>query len=306
VKGSVLVLGGTGFIGSHLIRRCSEIGFKCVSLSLKRNFIKENLNNVSYLNIDIRDFSELNKALKDIKFDYVINLSGYINHASLFHNGIDTYNTHFQGLLNIISSINLNHVKKFIQIGSSDEYGNTQAPQNERTREDPITPYSLAKLSCTNLLKMLHKTEGLPIVVFRLFLVYGEGQKIDRFLPYIIKSCLRKEKFLTSYGDQIRDFCYVGDIIDGILASFTNQEVNGNIINLASGIPISIRSIIYKVVENVGYGEPQFGKIKYRLQENMRLYADIEKAKKLLNWEPKVNLDEGLEKTINYYKKNLF
>tara|TARA_B100000401_G_C52655461_1_gene647592 strand:- start:448 stop:909 length:462 start_codon:yes stop_codon:yes gene_type:complete len=153
---------------------------------------------------------------------------------------------------------------------------------------------------------MLYKTEGLPVVTLRLFLVYGERQKTDRFLPFVIKSCLKNEKFPTSWGEQIRDFCYVSDIIDGIVIALREEKCNGKVINLASGVPISIREVVDKIVKNVGNGKPQFGEIKYRPQENMKLYADIEKAKKLLNWEPKVKLETGLIKTIKYYRKNLF
>ena len=306
MKGCILVLGGNGFIGSHLIKRCSELGYKCVSISLKENIFLNNLINVKHINVDIRNFSELNKALKGMKFDFVVNLSGYIDHSNIFNGGIDTFNTHFGGLVNVIRSIDLKEIKKFVQIGSSDEYGNTKSPQNEDSKEEPISTYSLAKLSCTNFLKMLYKTEGLPVVTLRLFLVYGERQKTDRFLPFVIKSCLKNEKFPTSRGEQIRDFCYVSDIIDGILISLTEQNCNGKVINLASGVPISIREVVEKIVKNVGYGKPQFGEIKYRPQENMKLYADIEKAKKLLHWEPKVKLETGLIKTIMYYRKNLF
>ena len=90
------------------------------------------------------------------------------------------------------------------------------------------------------------------------------------------------------------------------MIALTEKNCNGEVINLASGIPISIREIVEKIVKNVGYGKPQFGEIKYRAQENMKLYADIGKAKKLLNWEPKVKLETGLAKTITYYRKKLF
>ena len=305
MKGSILILGGNGFIGSHLINRCNKLGYKCVSISLK-NTILDNLTNVKHINVDIRNFSELNKALKGMKFDFVVNLSGYVNHSSIFNGGIDTFNAHFGGLLNIIRAIDLDEVKKFIQIGSSDEYGNSESPQNEDSKEEAISTYSLAKISCTNLLQMLNKTEGLPVVIFRLFLVYGEGQKSDRFLPFVINSCLRKEKFPISKGEQIRDFCYGDDIIDGILLAFTDQNPNANIINLASGIPISIKEVTEKIVNIIGYGNPQYGEIQYRPQENMELYADITKAKRILNWKPKVKLEDGLEKQLIIIAKNYF
>ena len=126
--------------------------------------------------------------------------------------------------------------------GSSDEYGNINSPQNETMREEPISPYSFSKLACTKLLRMLYVSEKLPVVILRLFLVYGEGQGFNRFLPQIIKGCLKNEAFPTSEGNQIRDFCYVSDIVDGIIATMKSEQVNGHILNLASGEPIKIKN----------------------------------------------------------------
>ena len=170
-------------------------------------------------------------------------------------------------------------------------------------REEPISPYSLGKLACTNLLRMLYVSEKLPVVILRLFLVYGEGQGFNRFLPQIIEGCLKNEAFPTSEGNQIRDFCYVSDIVDGIIATMKSEQVNGHILNLASGEPIKIKNVIGKVLDIVGSGNPRFGEIKYRSEENLSLYADISKAQQLISWKPKIDFDIGLKKTIDYYKK---
>ena len=151
--------------------------------------------------------------------------------------------------------------------------------------------------------KYVNVSEKLPVVILRLFLVYGEGQGFNRFLPQIIKGCLKNEAFPTSEGNQIRDFCYVSDIVDGIIATIKSEQVNGHILNLASGKPIKIKSVIKKVVDIVGSGKPRFGEIKYRSNENLSLYADISKAQKLISWKPKIDFDFGLKKTIDYYSK---
>ena len=149
---------------------------------------------------------------------------------------------------------------------------------------------------------MLHRTENLPVIVLRLFLVYGEGQSEERFIPQVIKGCLENKTFPVSEGTQIRDFCYVDDVIDGIIASLQSKEALGNIINIASGKPVEVKSVINTVLKLVGGGKPQFGLIPFRKDENMSLYADINKAKKLLDWQPKVNISEGLSRTIKFYK----
>ena len=303
MKEKILILGGNGFIGIHLIRKLRDIGYECFSLSLNKVDKKNKEDKINYLNADVSDFSELTEVLWQKKYDYVVNLSGYVDHSSLSSGGLSVLNTHFGGLLNLLRIIDLDYVKKIIQIGSSDEYGNINSPQNEAMREEPISPYSLGKLACTKLLRMLHVTEKLPVVILRLFLVYGEGQSFNRFLPQIIKGCLKNESFPTSEGNQIRDFCYVSDIVDGIVATIKSEQVNGHILNLASGKPIKIKSVIKKVVDIVGSGNPRFGEIKYRSKENLSLYADINKAQKLISWKPKIDFDLGLQKTIDYYSK---
>ena len=195
-------------------------------------------------------------------------------------------------------------LKRFVQIGSSDEYGNLPAPQHEDLRESPISPYSLGKVASSQLLQMLHRTQDLPVVVLRLFLVYGIGQDNRRFLPQIIQGCLSNKPFPASAGKQLRDFCYIEDISRGILLSLTNDKVNGEIINLASGTPIAIKEVVERVKIAVGQGKPEFGKVPYRKGENMELYADKSKATDLLGWRPKVNLDEGIKITVDNYLKN--
>ena len=303
MKEKILILGGNGFIGIHLIRKLSNIGFECFSLSLNKVDEKNKEDKIHYLNADISNYSELSKVIGQNKYDYVINLSGYVDHRNFLSGGINVLNSHFGGLLNLLRVIDLNYVKKIIQIGSSDEYGTINSPQNEAMREEPISSYSFGKLACTNLLRMLYISEKLPVVILRLFLVYGEGQGFNRFLPQIIKGCLKNEEFSTSEGNQIRDFCYVSDIVDGIISTIKSEKVNGHILNLASGKPMKIKNVIRKVVDIVGSGNPRFGDIKYRSKENLSLYADISKAKELISWEPKIDFDLGLKKTIDFYSK---
>ena len=145
---------------------------------------------------------------------------------------------------------------------------------------------------------MLHKTERLPVVILRLFLVYGPGQSKKRFLPQIIDGCFSDSGFPVSGGAQLRDFCYVDDVSRGILMALKNKDVEGEVINLASGEPISIREIIEIVRDIVGKGRPEFGKIPYRVGENMILYADTKKANKILKWNPETFISDGIKKTI--------
>ena len=302
VDENLLIVGGGGFIGRNLALNAVKSGYKIVVISLNAPNTEAKIKSVTYLQADITNFKQLQDRLSDYSFDYIVNLSGYIDHSGFLEGGNEVIDVHFEGVRNLLKLTNWKRIKRFVQIGSSDEYGNQPAPQNEDMCETPISSYSLAKVASTKLLQMLHRTENLPVVVLRLFLVYGNGQDSKRFIPQIIKGCLLGNNFPTSEGEQLRDFCHVDDITNGILESLDRSKVNGEIINLASGVPVSIRSMVEMVVRLVGKGNPKFGEIKYRTGENMSLFADISKAKNDLGYTPSISLSDGVSKTISFFK----
>jgi len=302
MSGRLLIVGGTGFIGRHLAVKAVQ-DYKVTVLSLTPPADKLMVKGVDYLQADITNLAKLKISLSNISIDYVVNLSGYIEHTGILKGGDKVIDIHFNGVQNLIQAINWKTLKRFVQIGSSDEYGDLSAPQHENMRESPISPYSLAKLASTHFLQMLFRTDGFPSVILRPFLVYGPGQNNMRFLPQIIKGCLLDEDIPVSAGEQLRDLCYIDDVTQGILMTLANNIVNGEVINIASGKPVVIRNIIEKVKNIIGKGNPKFGVIPYRTGENMELYADISKAKKILGWTPGVSIDEGIEKTINAYRE---
>jgi nucleoside-diphosphate-sugar epimerase len=149
---------------------------------------------------------------------------------------------------------------------------------------------------------MLHRAEGFPATTLRLFLTYGPGQDLRRFLPQIILGCLRDADFPVSAGEQLRDFCHVRDVVRAIFAALTEAAAAGEVINIASGQPVSIRRVIETVARLTGRGRPRFGEIAYRRGENMELYADISRAAAVLNWRPTLALEPGLRDTIDGYR----
>ena len=295
----LLVIGGTGFIGHHLLRVARQKDWQTTSVSLNSPTDERFVENVRYLHFDLTDRVLLKNYL-DEDFDYVVNLGGYINHQLFKDGGRNLINAHFTALQNLVEVLPRRNLKRFVQIGSSDEYGNAPAPQHEDLREQPTSPYSLGKVAATHFLQMLQRTENFPAVTLRLFLTYGPGQKSDRFLPQIIQGCLNDETFPTSAGEQLRDFCYVDDTVCAILQALVVPEVEGDVINVASGEAVSIRAVIEKVCVITGSGQPSYGEVPYRPRENMALYACISKAKDILKWRPKCSLVDGLEKIIDY------
>jgi len=297
----LLVVGGSGFIGRYVVEQGLHQKWHVTSIGLHTPKYSRKTAGAKYMIANITQASSL-KSLGDNKFDYVVNLGGYIDHDLFRAGGRRTISSHFDGLLNLLEFLDRSTIKRFIQIGSSDEYGNVAAPQHERIRESPITPYSLAKVAATHFLQMLNRTEGFPAVILRLFLAYGPGQDNQRFLPQIIQGCLENRQFPVSGGAQIRDFCYVEDIVDAVFRCLDCPSANGTLLNIASGEPTQVREIIELIVQMIGSGRPQFGKVPYRTGENMSLYADISAAREILNWSPRWTLLNGLNTTIDWIR----
>jgi len=302
-KPSLLVLGGTGFIGRQIVKQTANKKWSvtCVALSLPKK--KNRVNKVKYYKVDLKSYNSVKKKLNK-PYNYIINLAGYINHSNLSSDYNKIIREHFLAVKNIVRVVPKKSLKKFLQIGSSVEYGLAKAPQNEKTKLRPITTYALAKTKTTNYLKKIYKKEKYPFVIARLFLTYGPGQKNDRFIPQIITGCLKNQKFPTTSGEQVRDFCYISDTVSAILLLLTNKKIVGDIFNVASGVPVKIKTVINLINKIIGKGKPEFNKRKLHAGENEKLYADIKKIKNQLNWRPKVTLVNGLKKTISYFKKN--
>ncbi len=298
-QNKILVVGGSGFIGRHLVLRCIEEGLNVTVLCRKGLNVEPR--GYSQITVDISNLSALQRSLKNLSFDYVVNLGGCVDHSSFDSVGLTVIAAHFTGVQNLVHCLSRKQLKAFIQIGSSDEYGNQSAPQSENNREQSFSPYSFAKTAATHFLQMLYRAEQYPAVILRLFLVYGPEQNKQRFLPQIISGCLQDKQFPASLGEQLRDFCYISDVVNGIICALNKPEILGEVINLASGRAVKIRELIEQVRKRVGAGNPDYGKFPYRQNENMALYADIEKANTLLGWNSEISLEEGLDKTIKHY-----
>ena len=298
---SILVIGGTGFIGTNLVKKLLELGSKVTSLSLKRKKNKLTHKNLKHIFCDYTKFDLLKKKINK-PFEYVVNLGGYIDHSKFFAKGRLVIDNHFLSTMNLLSSLRKEKLKRYLHIGTCDEYGSNTSPIKENCKEDPITSYALAKLSSINLLIMLNKTENFPATALRLFLVYGPHQKADRLIPQVINGCLKKKNFPVSKGNQLRDFCYVDDVINAIILSLIKRRALGEVFNVGSGKPVSVKFIINKISKIIKQGKPQFNRIPFRKNENLKLYPSINKIGRILGWKPKTNLNQGLVKTINYYK----
>lgn len=300
-KINILVVGGTGFIGYHLIKKCIKKNWKVTSISTREPKPFRYVKRVKYVICDISNKKQLTKKIND-KFDYVVNLGGYVDHS----NKTKTYESHYIGVKNL-SEIFLNKsLKSFIQIGSGGEYGNSNVPHKENyfTNISKINSiYFKSKLLSSMYLISLYIKYNFPITILRLYQAYGLKQDINRLIPIVITNCIKDKSFNCSEGKQFRDFIFVDDVIKAIFLSLKNPSAKGEIFNIASGKGVKVKKLIQIINNKIGFGKPQFGKIKLRKDEKLLFYPSIKKAKKILRWSPTISIDKGLNETIKSYKK---
>lgn len=285
-----LVTGGAGFIGSHLVDRLLSYGHQITVID---NFSTGRLENLKNKRVKLfkKDVCEnLDAIFKKEKFAAVFHLAGLPLIQLSIENPEKTAKAAVNGTLSLLEACSKFGVKKFIYISSSAVYGNSL--MNEEAIPKPLSPYGIQKLTGEQYCQFFANVHGLQTVIFRAFSVYGPRQipnssygVIPRFIQAVKNG---QEIIINGDGTQTRDFIYVSDVVDALLTSASFRR--GEIFNLGAGKNISINNLAKKVIGNK--------KIKIThcpaLVEQKATLADISKAKKLLNWEPKITFDKGL------------
>ena len=299
----ILVIGASGYLGSEFVRCLLNKNFKIYGTynNNKKKLIKNK--NVKYFKLNSIDQKTFNK-IKNLKVDYVVNFSGYVNHSPIDNGGNIVIENHLIGLFNINNFFLDKKIKKFINIGSSDEYGEINTNATEINREAPFSPYSYAKTASTYFLQMINKSHNFNVSTIRFFLVYGPRQEDNRLIPAIIKGCINNHNIDTSPGMQIRDFLYIDDAMSAIIKILNSKKTNGEVFNVCSAKPVKIKELIINIKKIIGKGKINFGARPYRKGESMRLVGSNNKLKKMLGWQQKTSLKNGLIKTIGYYKND--
>ena len=293
----ILIFGGTGFIGYHLTKRFIKKGWQVTSVS-KRSPNKEKfIKGVSYKKFNLEKIQNY-KALKK-NFDYLINVSGYIN-----NNNKAKYKEHnYKIIKNIFLYFKESKLKAFLNFSSCAEYGGKNSPQSEISKCKPVSIYGKDKLRCTNFLVKSFDKYSFPMIIFRAYQIYGPLQETNRLIPIASKACYFDKEFNCIDGNQIRDYLYIDDVVDAALKALNNTKSIGQIFNLGSGKKISIKYLINYIKNYYKRGKPVYGKVMLRKEESREIYPDISKIKKILKWKPKTNFRKGLLMTLRYYEK---
>lgn len=310
-KPTAVVTGGAGFLGSHLCDRLINEGMKVICID---NLLTGNVNNISHL-FGKSDFSFIKHDITN--YVYVPGRVDHILHFASPASPIDYLKLPIQtlkvGSLGTHKALGLAKEKKakFLLASTSEVYGDPEVhPQKEIYwgNVNPIGPrgvYDEAKRFAEAITMAYHRYHGLDTRIVRIFNTYGPRMRLDdgRALPTFVGQALRNED-ITVYGNgsQTRSFCYVSDLVDGIFKLLLSTEINP--VNIGNPEEITIKEFAEEVIKQTGTKSKIIFKPLPEDDPKVR-QPDINKAKKILNWVPKVDRMEGLKITIEYFKKLL-
>ena len=303
-----LVTGGAGFIGSHLaeelVRRGERVRVVDSLITGKRENLAH-LPQVEFIEGDLAEPGVAARAMGGV--DYVLHQAAIPSVPRSVEDPVTSNRANVDATLNVLVAARDAKVKRVVYAGSSSAYGNAATlPKVETMAPAPLSPYALQKLVAEQYCQMFTRLYGLETVTTRYFNVFGPRQ--DPSSPYsgvisVFISALCQGRGPTIYGDgeQTRDFTYVANVVDGVLRACTAPGASGETINVATGGRISLNQLFEVVRELVG-AEASAKYADVRAGDVRDSQADIAKARRILNYEPSVSFEEGLKRTVAWYR----
>jgi len=297
-----LITGGAGFIGSHLVDKLIEKGHQVAIIDNLSTGKKENLNpKADFHNFDICDFEKIKPLFQDI--DYVFHLAAIPRVPVSIKDPLETSKNNILGTLNVFKASADNRVKRIVFASSSSVYGNQEKlPLEESMKPNPLSPYALQKLAGEQFAKLFTRLYKVPIISLRYFNCYGPRIDFDSDYSLVLGKFLKLRKQgkpLTIYddGEQTRGFCYIDDVVKANIRAMESDKLKGGeVINVGSEKSYSVNYLSKLIGGEVEYFPPRLGDLRHT-------QADTGLAKNLLDWEPKVDFDQGVKKTFDWFNK---
>lgn len=306
MKKKVLVTGATGFVGSMLTRRLLFEGYE-VSIFIRKSSDLWRINDLVHLcdvhHVDLCDLKSVERALKEIRPQVIYHLAANKAVSSIDSADDDIY-TNVVGTRNLLKALSNFDYELFVNAGSSSEYGTKDRAMHEDDTLEPNSYHSFAKGAQTMLCETAALVEERPIITLRFFSVYGPYERPERLISSVVRNCLENKQLNLSSPYVGRDFIYIDDVVSACLQIPDLLCCTGEIFNIGTGVQSTIQDVVDVAFEVIGHDVPINWHYNSRSWDTNTWVADISKAREMLRWKPKYNLQEGLVKTFSWMKEN--
>jgi nucleoside-diphosphate-sugar epimerase len=309
----ILISGATGFLGSHLIRRLLDHQADVHILRRSQEpapRIADFERDVKTWYADVRDAAKLEDAVRAANPQFIFHLAGDTA-GRVRRDSIEAIEnslaTNLYGTLNLLKAARraAPQLRRIIRTGGVEEYGNGPIPYDETQRESPVSPYSASQAAVTHICQMFVRTLAVPVVTIRPAFIYGPAQETGFFIPSLISHCLRGQDFEMTSGSQTREWLYVDDLIDAFVACIAAEPEAGLIINVGPGQDYQVLAAAHTIIRLTGARiQLKVGAAPERPSDIRRSLSSIVRAKELLNWTPKTDLETGLRQTIEWFRRH--
>ena len=312
----IFLTGGAGFIGTKLCSRLHENNSILIYDNFKRNSIKWtdllNSSSIKLMQGDVLDSECLRDAISSYKPDIVVHLAAVAGIDTVIKNPADTMRINMIGTYNLLEALreNIECIERFVNFSTSEVFGSYAFKVDEgcTTNLQPVGEagwtYSVSKLAGEHLTHSYYKMYGLPAVSVRPFNIYGPGQVGEGAIhQFAIRAIKNEDLCVHGDGDQIRSWCYIDDFIDGLLLCLEKEEAVGNSFNIGNPKGTITISMLAQLIRRIAESDSRILYVPKNYTDVELRMPSIEKAKKILRYEPKWDLADGLKKTIDWYKK---
>ncbi len=310
IQRRVLVTGGSGFMGSHLVHRLLAAGANLAVVVrydnvMKNERLREVWDRLRIIEADLRNRGAL-AAIPQFAPEIVFHLAAYNHVGESFRQVEECFDVNAKGTANLLDTCN--DVGRFVYVSTSEVYGaQTSVPFVETMCPQPLSPYAITKYAGEIYCRMKQQIGVRErIAVVRPFNVFGPYQSTKAIIPELILNALQGHPIRATKGVQTREFNYVGNVIDGLIMAAQHPESIEEVLNLCSGEEVAIADLVHKIVGLTGSpSQVEIGALPYRPTEIWRMYGDSSRAREVLGWHPRIGLEEGLRRTIDWYRHYL-
>jgi UDP-glucose 4-epimerase len=306
---NIVVTGGAGFIGSHLVKRLAELGARVTVID---NYLKGNklenikeCHNIKVYKRDVTRYTEIAPLFR--RKQLLFHLAAVVGVEETQSDPLEVLNVEIEGTINVLKLAVRNKIKRIIFASSSEVYGDSEKPMKEDDNLNPKSTYAVTKLVVENYCKAYYKRYGLDYTILRYFNSYGPWQDKRFVISRFIEQCY-KNKPIIIYGDghQTRDFTYIDDSVNMTLIAGLKEETKCQAINIGTGVAVSIRELAELATKSTGNNSLKplyvnYGGYRPLEIEIFNRTANVTKSEKLLTYKPAVELKDGVKKYIDWY-----